>query len=198
MHGIERRFCTSSLTFRDRADNDLPGIIGHLEGYIALFDSDSYDLGGFVERIKRGTFKNSLAKNDVVCLFNHEHSQCLGRMSAGTLELVEDDKGLRLVDLKIPDTQAGRDLVVNSHFKNIKGCSFGFAIISNDVESRDGVILSTLTDVDLHEVSVGVTFPAYPEASAELRSLVKFQRTVKTARLRAASRLKLLRTKSAR
>src|ERR1039458_2309338 len=68
-----------------------------LEGYAARFNSLSRSLGSFKEKILPGAFTRVLAGNpDVVCNLNHgmKTDMVLGRTTAGTLTLTQDDKGL--------------------------------------------------------------------------------------------------------
>jgi len=65
-----------------------------IRGYAAVYDSDSQDLGGFVERIAPGAFKEVLETNpDVFGRYNHD--RLLGRTSSGTVRLFHDERGLR-------------------------------------------------------------------------------------------------------
>lgn len=91
--------------FEVREDSD--GM--HLEGYAALFDSRSENLGGFTESIKPGAFRSSLkARNDIKLLWNHDTGAVLGSTRAGTMTLTEDERGLR-VSADIANTSYGRD-----------------------------------------------------------------------------------------
>ena len=71
------------------------------EGYASVTER-SYDVAGgppygFVETIARGAFSKTLSeKPDVVLLVNHGGLP-LARTTSGTLELDEDDTGLRAV-----------------------------------------------------------------------------------------------------
>ena len=69
-----------------------------IEGHAAVFDSWSETLGGifpFVEKVSKGAFKDSIGKDDIRALFNHDPNYVLGRNLAGTLELEEDELGKR-------------------------------------------------------------------------------------------------------
>ena len=77
-----------------------------IEGHAAVFDSWSETLGGifpFKEKVRKGAFAESIGRDDIRALFNHDPNYVLGRNRAGTLELVEDDVGLR-VRITPPDT----------------------------------------------------------------------------------------------
>ncbi len=61
---------------------------GRLEGYAAVFDSASQDLGGFVEFVRPGAFKRSLESNriDPLALVQHMPHLVLGRRIGGDAE----------------------------------------------------------------------------------------------------------------
>ena len=95
----------------------------------------------------------------------------LGRRGAGTLGLTEDSKGLRF-DLALPDTNAGRDLVVSVERGDVSGASFAFTIADGGERwsERGGKIVRELLDVNLHDISITAA-PAYPDTSVAIRSL---------------------------
>lgn len=138
-------------------------------GYAALFDSDSVDLGGFVERIARGAFSSSLSSRDIRALWDHQTGALLGRQSSGTLRLTEDARGLAF-ELDLPDTQPGRDVAVLAERKDLTGVSFRFENPKDTwAKIGPGKWLRTLLDVPLIEISP-VAFPAYPATEMGLRS----------------------------
>jgi HK97 family phage prohead protease len=67
-----------------------------IEGYAAVFDQLSVDLGGWRERIAPGAFKRTIGESDVRALWDHDAKYVLGRNRAGTLALEEDARGLRI------------------------------------------------------------------------------------------------------
>ena len=146
-----------------------------ITGYAAVFDQESVDLGGFREVIHRGAFAETIRTADIRGLINHDPNLVLGRNQAGTLELAEDDHGLRFV-LHPPDTAAARDLLVSMKRGDVDQMSFGFAAVRDRWETDDRGALRHLLKADLFDVSV-VTFPAYPQTSAHARSMaVRLQR----------------------
>jgi uncharacterized protein len=147
----------------------------HLEGYAALFNSRSENLGGFTETIKPGAFRASLrARNDIKMLWNHDTGAVLGSTRAGTLTLTEDERGLR-VSATLPNTSYGRDASELVRRGDVTAFSFGFSMPARggDEWSADGTE-RVLKSVRLHEVSL-VAFPAYPETAgtATVRGLDK-------------------------
>lgn len=146
-----------------------------LEGYAALFNSRSENLGGFTEIIKPGAFRATLrSRNDVKLLWNHDSGAVLGSTRAGTLQLTEDEKGLRVV-ATLPNTSYGRDASVLVSRGDVSGFSFGFSMPARggDEWNAEGTE-RILKSVRLHEVSL-VAFPAYPETNgtATVRGLDK-------------------------
>lgn len=138
-----------------------------LTGYIAVFNTLSEDLGGFKEKLAPGCFASSMGA-DVRCLINHDTSAIVGRTAAKTLRLVEDDRGLAF-ECDLPDTTRAKDLMVSVQRNDVTGCSFGFFCAKDEWDYDAGI--RTVLDTELFEVSVGVTFPAYTDTSAYLRSL---------------------------
>jgi HK97 family phage prohead protease len=136
-------------------------------GYASVFNSPSEDLGGFIEYVAPGAFKRSLqSRNEVKLLWNHDSGEPLASLRGGTMQLVEDERGLK-VTATLPQTTRGRDVAELLRTKVIDSMSFGFNVIK-DSWSRDGQT-RTLESVRLFEVSV-VSFPAYGATTAQVRS----------------------------
>jgi hypothetical protein len=144
-------------------------------GYAAKFDSLSANLGGFVETISAGAFTQTLESGtgkDARALWNHDSSQILGRVSAGTLKLDQDDTGLRF-EISLPNTTTGRDASELLQRGDVQGASFGFRVIEDAWgETEAGFPLRELRNVSLSEVSL-VAFPAYESTEVALRSLAE-------------------------
>lgn len=164
---LEKRIFTVN-EFRAVEDNGIPKITG----YAALFNVWSQDLGGFVETIEPGAFTRSLQNGaDVRAVINHDPNLILGRSKAGTLNLVEDDIGLR-VEIVPPDTQYARDLMTSIKRGDIDQMSFQFKTIDDDVRWDGNLVKRSLKQVDLFDVAP-VTFPAYPQTSVSVRSRIE-------------------------
>jgi HK97 family phage prohead protease len=147
----------------------------HLEGYAALFNSRSENLGGFTETIQPGAFRASLkARNNVFLLYNHDTNAVLGSTRAGTLTLTEDERGLK-ISASIAPTSTGRDVAVLVKRGDLSGFSFGFSMPARGGDSWNSEGTErVLKSVRLHEVSL-VAFPAYPatNGTATVRGLDK-------------------------
>jgi HK97 family phage prohead protease len=154
---------TNSVDFEVRAEGD--GM--SFTGYASVFNSPSEDLGGFVEYVAPGAFKRSLqSRNEVKLLWNHDSGEPLASLRGGTMQLVEDSRGLK-VTAQLPNTTRGRDIAELLRTKVIDSMSFGFNVIK-DSWSANGQT-RTLESVRLFEVSI-VSFPAYGATTAQVRS----------------------------
>ena len=142
-------------------------------GYAAVYGPMSEDLGGFREVVAPTAFERTLASGvDVRALVGHDDSMVIGRLSAGTLRLRSDERGLG-IEIDLPNTSYANDLRELLKRGDISQMSFGFTVPSGGDSwgtAEGGGRLRTLNDVDLHEVSI-VAMPAYPDTSAALRSL---------------------------
>ena len=148
----------------------------YIEGYFAVFGEEIELWPGEFERIAPGAFANSLRDNDIRCLFNHERGFVLGRMTAGTLELREDDHGLwGRVEVN-EDDRSAMDVYARVQRGDISGCSFGFYPKQEELERREDTYHWTVTEADTFEVSI-CTFPAYPTTEIEARQRARKQET---------------------
>ncbi len=141
-------------------------------GYAAVFDALSEVMFGFREKIRRGAFTESIQRDDVRALFNHDPNYVLGRNKAGTLTLSEDDRGLSF-EITPPDTQWAKDLMVSIKRGDVNQNSFGFSIADKGEEWDQEEKVRTLTKVKLYDISP-VTYPAYPQTEAYVRAKGNF------------------------
>lgn len=178
----------TQLELRAKEGAKMPG----LRGYTAVFDSWSEALGifeDFREKIAPGTFAKTITESDIRGLFNHETNLVLGRTrpdrDSNTLRVAEDSTGLEFEVEELPDSTIGRDVATMVERGDVDGCSFGFRTVADEWhyerpddapsvedDERDGVTIEawrTLTEVRLYDVGP-VTYPAYPETTAEVRS----------------------------
>jgi len=154
----EKRFTSNDIEVRKLDDGT-----ELIEGYAIVFDSDSRNLGGFIEQIDPGALDNT-DTSDVVALFNHDNNIVLGRTPA-TLSLTIDKRGLRY-SITPPDTMAAKDLLTSIKRNDIRGSSFQFSIAKdgdkwNEPAERGMLWERKITNISkLWDVSP-VTVPAY-------------------------------------
>lgn len=141
-------------------------------GHASVFDRLSEDLGGFRERIQRGAFRKVLDANpDVRFLFNHDANHVMARTKAGTMELREDPKGLRVYAELAPTTMA-KDLRILVKRGDVDGMSFAFSVDKDVWADEDGELTRTIVSFrELFDVGP-VVYPAYQQTDASMRALV--------------------------
>lgn len=142
-----------------------------LSGYAVKWEKKSLVLGYYMkfrEQFKKGAFADSLNSEDQRFLWSHDISKVLGRTKNNTLRLREDDTGLYF-ELDLPKTTLGNDTFESIKRGDVDGVSFGFQMISEDIEDPDDDLrLRTVTKAKLLEVSA-VAFPAYPDSEVSAR-----------------------------
>lgn len=140
-----------------------------IEGYFAVFNQETELWPGAIEAIAPEAFDQSLKENNIMCLDNHDTRVVLGSTGSDTLELKTDEHGLwgRVkIDLEDPFAKSAYRKVQTG---KVRGCSFGFIPIKEDMEHRDdGSVKWIVREADTHEVSI-TAFPAYPQTEIASR-----------------------------
>lgn len=157
--------------------------LGTLTGHFAVFDVwteiNSIFEGRFLERIAPRAFKKTFreSRDRIRVLFQHGYDPQIGDKPLGPIdELHEDDIGA-FYEVPLLDTSYNRDLLPGLD-AGLYGASFRFRVINEDLnhdpgESEDnpqGLPERTIREAQVMEFGP-VTFPAYPDATAGLRSL---------------------------
>lgn len=139
-----------------------------IEGYFAVFNTRYEMWEGAAETVLKGAFADTLGE-DIRALINHNTDFVLGRTTAGTLELSEDETGLfGRIKINKNDTDA-MNLYARVQRGDVNQCSFGFDIVDETYKTdAQGNVLWELRKVKLYEVSV-VTFPAYEDTIVQAR-----------------------------
>lgn len=139
-----------------------------LDGHAAVFHQLSKDLGGYREKILPGAFSRSILEDNVIANWNHDQQAIpLARNKSGTLELSEDEVGLRTI-IHLPDTALARDIYQSVKRKDTTSMSFAF-FTRKDSWSANGS-QRTLIEASLVDVAI-VNTPAYAGAQVAARSL---------------------------
>jgi HK97 family phage prohead protease len=141
-------------------------------GYASVFDSP-YDIAGvFAETVRRGAFTRTLAQRDwrIHLLVNHDESSIpLASVESGTMQLWEDERGLRVEAALDPSSPWAQSVISAVRRGDLAEMSFAFSVVRdrwNDDQSE-----RELLEVRLYEVSV-VRNGANPATRAELASAV--------------------------
>ena len=167
MNRENRQLRTAATEFQTRENGEELTI----EGYFAVFNSN-YDLGwGMSESIAPGAFTDTLA-DDIRALVNHDTTLVLGRTSAHTLEVRQDEHGLWGKIQINPNDQDAMNLYARVKRGDVSQCSIGFDILDEETEYRGEDVHWTIKAVKLYEVTC-CTFPAYEETAIAARSADK-------------------------
>lgn len=97
-----------------------------IQGYAVLFNTESVDLGGFIEVIKPNAL-DGVDLSAVQLIYGHENNSILARVDSGNLTLTVDETGLFFV-ATLADTNLANDVYQDILAGNLKGMSFGFTI----------------------------------------------------------------------
>ena len=140
-----------------------------IEGYFAVFNS-IYEISDiFSESISPGAFTETIAGGDIRALTDHNTTLVLGRTTAGTLTLSEDEHGLKGRILINPNDQDAVNLYNRVQRGDVTQASIGFFIESQTYETDENNRTHwTINKIKLFEVSV-CTFPAYEETALDAR-----------------------------
>jgi hypothetical protein len=163
MTDLERRWTPLPVEARARESR-------RIGGYAAVFNKQSRNLGGFVEVVDPGFFNKSRGDGwpDVLARYNHNDNMLLGTARSGTLRLNVDSTGLDY-EVDVPESRADVfELVTRG---DVTQSSFAFRVFEDEWGTSDQeypmrrLIAGQLVDV------APVNTPAYPDATAGLRSL---------------------------
>lgn len=167
---IERRTIISdaAIEYRDMGNGEKKPVIS---GYAAVFQTESRNLGGFVETIHPNAFDEVLSESpDVIGVFNHDRNLLLGRTGNGTMKLTKDAYGLRYEITPNENTSVGRDVVEWVKDRTVVGSSFAFAIKPNggdawETDHKRGIRKREVRAIGLLEDVGPVVRPAYDASS---------------------------------
>lgn len=164
-----------------------------LHGHFAVFETwteiDSWYEGKFLERLVRGSFKKTMKeqRDGIRVQFDHGYDVFIGDSPLGPIdELVEDETGA-YYEVPLLDTDYNRDRVLpmlqgrlmSGELRgSLLGASFRFRVVLDEWNhdpgvadhNPDGLPERTIREVRLYEFGP-VVFPAYPDATAKVRSL---------------------------
>jgi uncharacterized protein len=145
-----------------------------IKGRPAAYNSLSKDLGGFREVLLPGCFDGNLDDGEIYCAWQHDATQILGRVSAGTLELSSDASGLTM-RCQLPNSPLGQNVYASVKRGDVSKMSFGFYCLEDswDVatdERGQRFDRRSVKKAKVFEVSP-VTTPAYDASSVSARSL---------------------------
>ncbi len=142
-----------------------------VEGYAVIFEKP--DTHGWTEIINKKAFENC-DMEDVCFKYNHEDTfLLLARTRNKSLELIVDDKGLK-IRAKLIDTNSNRDIYKSIKAGLLDKMSFSFTVAKDEWDYETDT--RTILEIDkLYDVSV-VDVPFYASTEIYARSLEEFKK----------------------
>lgn len=143
-----------------------------VEGYAAIFESET-DLGWCKEIIDKNAFSNCNMQD---CVFKYNHNNnclILARTRNKSLQLIVDDKGLKII-AELIDTTNNRDIYKMIKSGLLDKMSFAFAVRKQewdyDTDTRRILEIDKLFDVSV------VDIPAYDNTEIYARSISEYKK----------------------
>lgn len=163
-----------------RADDDtMPTLVTRFAVFNTWTEIRSWFEGDFMERLAPGAFAKTITERgeQVKVLYDHGYDFHIGNKVLGIPEVLREEPQGPWAEVPLFDTSYNRDLVPGLE-AGAYGASFRFRVVKEQWDDEpgrsdhnpDGLPERTITEVKLFEFGP-VTFPAYPEATAGLRSL---------------------------
>lgn len=159
----------SNLVSADPVTTRSPGSIGTLKGYALTWNTLSDDRGGYKVRL----LPNSAKFTSVVhALFHHSHQGGpLGDTASGSLHfMAADDKGIP-VEIDLPNTTLGKDVLELVRTGRLNGMSFSMLKTpepQGSITTEDGVDIFNASDFLVDEVTV-TAIPAFGSTTLEVK-----------------------------
>lgn len=144
-----------------------------LDGYVNAVARDSKELHEegktFIEQIEPKAFDRAIKRaNNILCLLDHDHSKVLGSTKEGTVDLREDNIGLRATC-----TITSPEVIRSAKENKLRGWSFGFSPLRQKISKlASGIEHRVVEELNLFEVSIidDKMVPAYDGTSIEERA----------------------------
>ena len=162
---------------------DQAGAMPVLRGHFAVWDTpteirSAYE-GHFIERFAPGSMTKTLAEGfeRIKVLFQHGKDPQIADKPLGPIQRLEPDTTGAYYEVPMLDTAYNRELIPGLD-AGLYGASFRFQVVSEDFDPKpkrsdanpNGIPERTVTEAKVIEFGP-VTFPAYQEATAGLRSM---------------------------
>lgn len=167
-----------SMRAPDASGTTSDTLFGHFAVWNRWTEIDSFFEGNFMERLAPGcmnrTFKDQ--RDSIRVLFQHGRDQTLGMKPLGSIKTLRSDKEGAFYE--VPLFRGIPEIIMDGLREKQYGASFKFRVIRETIRSDakvsadnpKGLDERTIDELQLFEFGP-VTFPAYSEATAGLRSL---------------------------
>ena len=177
---------SESVEVRQTEDGEV-----YIEGRGIVFNKDSDNLGGFVERILPEAVEE-LDWKDVYSFINHNPDHVMGRTKSGTMSVEVRKDG---VYYSVKPPKGATQFIENIQRGDIDGSSFSFRVAPDGdtwEERSDGTVLRTVKKFLTVKEIGAVVSPAYPQATADvaLRSLEEWKKSQEPEGMDDATKMK--------
>ena len=176
---VRLRYDADAIELRDDSGD---GTGRTMHGHFAVFDRwttiDSWYEGLFMERVRPGSFKQTFKDrgDKIRVLYDHGHDPSIGNKPLGKPDVLREDSTGAYYESELFDTTYTNDLIPALRAGQL-GASFRFKVTSEQwvepkKESEHNPMKlpeRSVTGIDLYEFGP-VTFPAYDDATAGVRS----------------------------
>lgn len=176
---VRARHDTGTIELRaDPSDGSGRTLFGHFAVFNRWTEIDSWYEGRFLERIAPGAFNRTFQErgDKIRVLYDHGHDPSIGNKPLATIDQLREDKIGAYYEAELFEASYVDDLLPALRAGQL-GASFRFRVTGEEwvepksaTKSNPGKLPErTITDTDLYEFGP-VTFPAYDDASAGVRS----------------------------
>ena len=157
--------------------NGMPTLYGYFTRFDEWTEIDSWFEGNFMERMAPGSFKKTFREQTPKVLFQHGMDYTAGDKPLGAPDVLREEADGPYYEVPLLDAQYVRDLVPGLD-AGLYGASFRFSVMREEwvdepavsEHNPKGLPERTIKEVRCSEFGP-VTFPAYPGATAQLRSM---------------------------
>ena len=175
---VRLRYDSDAVELRDDGDGDGRTLHGHFAVFDRWTEIDSWYEGNFLERIRPGSFTSTFAErgDKIRVLYDHGHDPSIGNKPLGAPDVLREDKTGAYYESELFDASYVDELVPALRAGQL-GASFRFKVTDEDwtepkrAAKHNPAKLKerSITGIDLYEFGP-VTFPAYADATAGVRS----------------------------
>lgn len=176
---VRARYDDDAATLRAKSDEGSGRtLFGHFAVYDRWTEIDSWFEGRFMERIGSGAFDRTFRErgDKIRVLYDHGHDPSIGNKPLGAPDVLRSDKTGAYYESELFETNYVEELMPALRAGQL-GASFRFRVTAEEwIEPKrandrnpEKLPERTITDVELYEFGP-VTFPAYAEATAGVRS----------------------------
>lgn len=156
-----------------------PVLYGHFTPFNRWTEIDSFFEGNFMERTVPGAFKKTIQENrdNMRVLFQHGRDPQIGSKPLGPISQLREDPDGPYYEVPLLEAPYVRDTLLPGLRAGLYGASYRFRVIREEINDEPGASESNpkgLPERTIKEAQVfefgPVTFPAFAEASAGVRS----------------------------